>query len=305
MEFIADPSLAEQKVSLPSKEMALWEALETICSHHKWQVILDSKPVRIVPYKKGLNSVEIEVVSAKKKYYNVGKYEVEAGFAPDKTEIIMGEPLFITFFVKNVGDKPFHLETGGDYRGGRAARFKISAVDADGNKVKDPFTGMNRGGIVGYPKVDPGECYAERRSLPKWCEFERPGTYMVTCKRTLNLKSAEENPVTTREKTRDQPVSTKFSLTIHPYTKNQMDKVIEQLGEKVRSAEGQDLVDATVSLSYIDDEQVVPHLVEALARGKGDNEYAALDGLAKYPTEESIEALTMTLVNPDESERAD
>lgn len=50
-EFIAEPSLAEQRIVLPAEEMALWEAMEKICGPRKWQAIIEGKTVRIVPFK--------------------------------------------------------------------------------------------------------------------------------------------------------------------------------------------------------------------------------------------------------------
>jgi hypothetical protein len=49
--------------------------------------------------------------------YRVKDGEVEAGFMPYKTEVVLGEPIAVTFQVKNLSDRPFQYLFGGDYRG--------------------------------------------------------------------------------------------------------------------------------------------------------------------------------------------
>jgi hypothetical protein len=67
----------------------------------------------------------------------------------DEPRYYLGENFLGHFIVENVGTKPFSISVGGDYRGAaRATRFKVSAVDADGKPVVDPYPGdFNMGGL--------------------------------------------------------------------------------------------------------------------------------------------------------------
>ena len=237
--------------------------------------------------------VVIEVVANEKEYYNVGAYKVEAGFAPDKAEIILGEPLFITYYVKNAGEKPFKLFVGGDQRGIRPGETSITAVDAEGNKVKDPNQNApSFGGPGGNIIIEPGEIYSERRFLPKWCEFEKPGEYILTCKRTIKVLDANKNTYDNDEYV-DQPVLSTFVVTVRPYRKEAMQEVIENLGEIILGEEKQPAFDAAQMLAYIRDASVVPHLVKAVELKR--NAGAALKGLSRYPCEESVDAMAKGL----------
>ncbi len=47
----------------------------------------------------------------------------------DQQEFFLGENVLIHFCLENVGDEPFEISTGGDYRGSsRHLRFKVSAA---------------------------------------------------------------------------------------------------------------------------------------------------------------------------------
>lgn len=158
-------------------------------------------------------------------FYEIGDFKVEAGFKTDKSEVFLGEPLYIMFYVKNVGNKPIHLKTMGDYRGGRPGRYTITAVDEDGNPVFDPFIGSHRGGRVGSPQIDPGQSYSEQLLLSVWCKFEEPGNYTVTCKRTLNLRmqeGIEGEPV-------NKPIESVFVLNLKVPSEQQAREIVQRV----------------------------------------------------------------------------
>ena len=174
---------------------------------------------------------EAAAVPAAKRYHEIAEFQLEAGFKPDKTEIMLGEDMDFTFYVKNVGEKVFYLETGGDGRGIRSTRFSITAVDAEGNKAFDPNeNSQNFGGLMGGPPaVEPGQSYTRKMTLSKWCRFDKPGTYTVTGKRTLNL-SREKGLSTSRgDGPLDKPISDSFTITVLEPTPEQARDKVEQM----------------------------------------------------------------------------
>lgn len=198
------------------------------------------------------------------------RVRARAGFVPDRTEIVFGDDLGITFYVKNVGNKRFHLATGGDYRGGRPGRFSISAVDGDGNKVEDPHPNWGHGGgILGSAGIDPGRRYTERLSLHTWCKFEKPGVYTVTCKRTLNLSG--------ESKTFDRPIATDFTITLITPTPEQARAMIEHL-KQIKGKADFSILSHPVYLSV---------LLEYAQKGDAD----ALKGIGGIRTPEATKAL--------------
>jgi hypothetical protein len=210
------------------------------------------------------------------KRYVVEGCELEAGFIPDKPEIILGEPLFITFSVTNKGDKPYKFTTGGAQRGSvRDNNFHITACDANGQMVKDPYSYSNWGGPMGAKTLEKGRSYSKRLFLGHWCNFERPGRYVVTCKRTLT-------DLSDREKQTKLPIDVSFALKVAPHAKDRMQRIIAELGEKLRRPDEQSLIEATLALSEIDDEGVVELLAWSLTRGSSQNKNPAIDGLSRF-----------------------
>ncbi|MDP2898447.1 MAG: hypothetical protein Q8Q12_18060 [bacterium] len=210
--------------------------------------------------------------------YDVDGFELDAGFTPDKAECVFGEPVFVTFSAKNLSDKPYGFFVGGDNRGSvRHNRFRITAADSDGRPVKDPYSYDHHGGFGKDVILQSGESYTERLYLGFWCAFDKPGVYDVRCERTLTADGLEPKypPV---------PIVTTFSLTIRPFDKEKVLDVIANLGRKLREGDEPAVYEATLALSEIDDEAVIPHLTVSLTKGDFQNRLPAVKGLSRFST---------------------
>lgn len=225
--------------------------------------------------------------------YEAGGFSIEAGFVPDENQIILGQPLFITFTVSNQSESPFRFFIGGDNRGSiRHNNFRITAVDTLGNPVKDPYSYDNFGGMGRNVVLEYGESYSERLFLGHWCAFEEPGTYIVTCKRVL--KDRGEEP-----RNEEVPVTSSFDLTIAPFKAERMRDIIAGWGKILRDGNEQDLYEASIALASIADEQVIPHLALSLSRGDSQNSLPAIRSLVQFPSEAAANALLVALKAPD------
>lgn len=225
--------------------------------------------------------------------YELDGFELDAGFTPDKPECLLGEPLFITFSVKNVSDDPYRFFVGGDIRGSvRHNSFRITAVNADGQPVKDPYSYNHFGGPGNDVVLESGESHSERLYLGFWCAFEKPGAYQVTCERILNEdRDGAKYP--------HAPIITRFKLKILPFDREKMRAVIAGLGKKLREGDRQAVYEATLALSEIDDEAVIPHLTVSLTKGDYQNRQPAVKGLSRFSTEAAADALLIALKDPD------
>jgi HEAT repeat protein len=231
------------------------------------------------------------------KTYEASGVAIEAGFVPDETQIILGQPLFITFTVTTRSKKSYRFFVGGDNRGSvRHNNFRITATDAHGKPVKDPYSYNNFGGFGKNVVLERGQNYSERLFLGHWCAFDRPGLYTVTCKRIL--KDYGEKP-----RHEAVPVTSSFELTIVPFEAKQMRDVITGLGKKLRDGKEQDLCEASLALAAIADEQVIPHLALSLSRGDYQNKLPAIRGLAQFPSDAAADALLIALKDPDHAVR--
>jgi len=232
--------------------------------------------------------------------YTAGDVAIEAGFKPDKTHILAGEPLFITFSVVNRSDKPYGFSVDGDSGpGGRHDSFRVVAVGAKGDKVKDPHAGEQDRGGPGGPHIElkKGESYEERLFLGHWCALDKPDLYTVTCERSLD-------DITKDGRSPSVKVSTQFALEASNPDERKMGKIIAELGRAIREGDKQALGEATLGLSTIVSPETIPHLAEAQKWGDYSNQTVAIRGLSRYPdSEQAVQAISAALGDTDQAVR--
>ena len=222
--------------------------------------------------------------------YEEKQVAVEAGFVPDEMDIVLGQPLFITFTITNRADEPYVFEVGGDEHDSvRPNRFRITAVDADGQILRDPHLSLGFVGKGQEVTLKKGEAYAERLFLPHWCAVEKPGPYRVTCRRAV---------------TESVRVATSFPLNVVPFDRTRMRGVIAALGKKVREQDGQALCEATRALAMIPDEGAIAHLAVSLGKGDHENRLLAIAGLSQFDSDAAADALVSALRQEDERVRS-
>ncbi len=235
--------------------------------------------------------------------YEANGVKIEAGFVPNKTEIVLGEPIFATFMVKNHGDEPFTYEFGGDYRGtGRHDRFKINVVDSAGNQLPDPKAGpdgfvMFGGGIEMIRTAHPNDVASEKVNLLDFRKIQSPGVYAVTCGFVLNRAwhtSTGES---------DIPVKTSYELTVLPRAPVNVQRVIEELLVKARQRRGWALQAVINELCSFGGEAAAPGLIRMSGGGDTEHRIAAITGLGRIPGEESLVALIAGARDPELSIR--
>jgi hypothetical protein len=264
-----------------------WTAVKTVSGtpdlhlkpgKHKIQAIVnahrsgeDADRVRVLS-----STVEIEIKPAEtlpREEASVEKagLKFEAGFIAEKTEIMAGEAIYVTFYVRNTGTEPIYLETGGDGRSIRSYRFQFSATDEQGGPARDPHPNPGHfGGLQGPPPaIKPGETYSEKLQLSKWLTFDRPGQYTVRGARTLQFPKIQDF---TPDYALVHPLATSFRLTVLPQTDQGLSARIEALGKRLRAEEDEKNARLTAQLlTDSGDERVIPHLLWAANKWSGDS----------------------------------
>src|SRR5579872_7465511 len=91
---------------------------------------------------------------------------------PDKTRLVLGEPVWITSRLKNNGADTMYVEV--PPPGLQAQTFQITAVDETGNTL------TGHGAAYGGPgpklvALAPGKDQIERLFLPNWFSLPKPG----------------------------------------------------------------------------------------------------------------------------------
>ena len=223
-------------------------------------------------------------------------FKAAVDYIPERTEIVLGEPLYVTFSVTNKGFRPFYLETGGDFRMAiRPGRFSFKAVDSSGVAAKDSYPDAhNYGGPLFFPEIKPHSTYSEKLFLPLWIKFDHSGRYRVHAERSLQLYTSP-NPLRPAAVTNSGTFD--FYVTVLPANSNLLGKRIQQLGEQTKIPEP--AYNAAWALAYIDDDRVIPYLVYCVETYKGDALYPAIEGLGRHPSAESARALIKLLDNPN------
>ncbi len=111
----------------------------------------------------------------------------------DKPVYFLGEPIMLRFGLLNSGKTPVEIETGGDYRGLRELRYTVSAVDARGEAVPDPYRNIScMGGAMGGETIAPGETRWHSLCLWRYLEFTQPGRYTVRVTHDLGWSGTGE-----------------------------------------------------------------------------------------------------------------
>src|ERR1039457_2382034 len=101
--------------------------------------------------------------------YETNKISLVAGFVPDASRIIVGEPLFLTFVFSNRSEQPF------EFSHVHNEIFTIRATNNTGLPVKSHYFGLDGNGFVSRVIVAPGKEYTSRIFLNERCIFDQPG----------------------------------------------------------------------------------------------------------------------------------
>lgn len=204
--------------------------------------------------------------------------DLRAGFIPDATRIVVGEPMFLTFVVSNHSAQPF------EFQHVRNDIFSVTATNGAGQGVKSRYFGMDGNGYVTRETVRPGEGYARRIFLNERCQFEEPGDYQVTCRCDFGRFSNRSNVL-------GRPIVTAFTLSVLPANPQRMAEIVQAWGQVIQ-ANGA-LNEAAQALAEIDDPQTIPLLASLVA--KDASSYIAVQALARFTNAAAADGLLPVL----------
>jgi hypothetical protein len=214
--------------------------------------------------------------------YSTNDVLITAGFIPDSSRIIVGEPLFLTFVVSNRAEVPFQFCRVG------TEIFSFAATNASGKPARNPWLHMMDGnGFVSSVKVDSGKPFTSRLFLNGWCEFDEPGDYTVTCRCKFGRCFTRTNSFDSLE----QPIVTVFKLTVLPSNPERITEIINEWGQVVETNGSLD--EAAQALAEFNDPRIIPPL--AVLVEKDANNYFAVNALARFTNDAAVDALAVVL----------
>ncbi len=197
---------------------------------------------------------------------------IEAGFVPEKTDIVTGEPLFITFQVRNTGRQALAFEMGGDYRGTvRHNDFMIvgRVVNAGGAKepLSDPYNYNHGGGPVERVVLAPEQTYRQALLLQNWVSLAHDGGSpwsvsigaFYTIRLTVDVVNEDRDaPVTL------VPVASSFLLSVDKGDEKSLGAVVERLAKQCTSIDPAERKKAWWALSYVNHKNAAAVLIDHL-----------------------------------------
>jgi len=220
--------------------------------------------------------------------------KLRAGFIPNKTQLVLGEPLEVTFLVENRGQLTFEFWFGGDYRGtGRHDRFKIAVTNENGEALPDPIARVwHLGGLTRPVRLAPGQSFTNVIDLTQFRVMDKPGHFTVSCCLALDEhRGKEESP---------KPVVTSaFKLIILDRTPERVADVLKELIAKAQSAHGQELRETLALIARFGNEDAVPRLAQLAEKGENELRVSAIGALSAIPTDASLDVVLASLKDPD------
>lgn len=232
-------------------------------------------------------------VQAAGETYTVNGWEIEVSLVPDKTEIMIGEPIYLSFRVHNHSDQDLQLIEGGDYRNrlGRPESYSITTIREDGKLVPNPDAGQSMGGERGPQKIPAKDSFVRKLFLPNWARFEESGQYLITCKRALNISRHTPNRWDWTEKTIDVDVEVSTKIKVTLLDKKKMGEVIATLGNAMLGDDFDSSEKAARALAYVNDEGAIEYLVKAIDARRYGLKFTAIGALSKFNNDLALQGL--------------
>lgn len=217
--------------------------------------------------------------------------QIEVTLVPDKTVIMLGEPVYVSLNVKNNSNHHLVLDqTTADI----PSNIKLTAVDQEGRKLpefdwsatkaiwpSDQITSEHR-----Y-ELPPSGSVAIRVFVPWWVRFEQPGTYTIAATGYVSVheKIPDENVAANSAlkpiKDQSVPVTASAKIEVVAVDAKKMDALAD---ESIQKASPKNFMDnfeigvgeAREKLEVIPDERVIPYFQKAY---KADDIFAWSDAL--------------------------
>ncbi len=222
----------------------------------------------------------------------VGSHRVAVRLVPSKRRFLVGEPVWLRFEVKNLGETALTFQTSLIVTAmGRSTAFHVEVRHREAEEpLPIPDTGPAHG-MLTRTEIPAGETWTKSLFLPFWAEIRRPGTYVVTCRKTLIV--ARVPPDRTKQ---DPSVDTTTSIVLEalPSDPEAMGAVIEGIGRAVfAGSDPEARAQALRSLHHVHDVRTIPWWRSAIESGDAGLMVEAPRGLGAYDADAAVDALAV------------
>jgi hypothetical protein len=245
--------------------------------------------------------------------------EIQAGFVPESTRILEGEPLFINFVVRNHGQEALAFMLGGDSRGSvRHNRFLIVArVGVYDSPLPDPYDYTHMGGLIQNVRLEPGQAYTQPLLLQHWVSLSglggRLGRRMVrpdgkavqeteadvTVVAATTLEPLQPRPANGKERF-PVPIASPFTITVVQGDAAAMAAVVERFATQAHGKDERERRKAWFALGYMKQPAALAVLLADLPRvaRKPEPEWGPATSIADGDTNVIVNALRNYIDDP-------
>ena len=226
--------------------------------------------------------------------YTVDGERIEVTLALEQPEMMLGEPVYLAFVVRNPSNEDGWIEVGGDdiNRLHRPSSFDVKLTNSDGKPVHQPDSGDDVGGssFQGPRKIPAHGSYTFRLLVSDWATLTEPGVYSAEVLKPLTFGRWAN---VARRATDFSRVSVMLNTSIQvvPWDAGRMGGAIVRLGDTMLHGPYQAAHAAARTLAYVDDVRAVPYFVQAANVPDYDLVFVALDALGHYNDEAAFHAL--------------
>lgn len=229
--------------------------------------------------------------------FEVNGWPLKAALVADKTEIMAGEPLFLTYQLQNAGRVPLTLRRTPEATclGERPLSISVTVTDANGQTIPLPDHPAPRTdkSLATEQSFLPRDKYNARLLLGEWATLETPGTYIVTATRTASLNEKDKEWIEGTLHSTSYDVVTTVSTKVHiaAVDPKLFAAKIDLLGAKMLEGKDEEAMPAAQQLAAYQDDRVVPFLIRAAEGKEGWLQWNAIQALGRHPVESAVEAL--------------
>ena len=228
--------------------------------------------------------VFLVVTSAKAEVFtSADGYKFEVNLYLQKDSVMLGEPIYMDFDVKNLSDVDLGVLYGGDYRNefGRPDSFDVKVIDSKGEIVPKPKT-ITFGGLIGFQKSPVGQSFNFRLYLSHWATFEKIGDYKIQIEKSLVVKKYDLKNMSFDDSQEGIPVKLTALIKVVSSNFQKMGVVVDTIGRQI--VEGNNTADKLVP--FIKDARIIKYLALAIKKNQWLMRY-----LAKFNDNRALNAI--------------
>jgi hypothetical protein len=215
---------------------------------------------------------------------------LSASLRPHKAQILLGEPVHLTYELQNSGEGELQFREGGNQRNrfGRYDDYNLVVVDESGKALAVLDSAPNFGGRSWAPKVSAAKSFKHDLFLPHWVELPSVGTFTIRSERSFTVRTAGTD-AWHGETGEEVKLQAETTIEVLPADPAAMGLIIEAVGQELFGKdEGPTRTQAWRNMSAIDDERVIPWLCRGIDSQKYGFISSSLSALEKFPADAAV-----------------